>query len=360
MKKLLTILVMIVFAASMIFMGVGCKEEGTDTEEIVEEEGTAGEEATAEDEDVEEEEVVAQEEEVYVQVVTVYGVPYWSLGRSGWEDAAAFFGVTAEYTGQDDTDPVVQSRILDEQIARGVDGICLSPADSVAVNPAIERVIDAGIPLVTYIADSPDSKRLSFIGQDTYYWGVLAAEALAEAVDYKGQVAQSYGGGNPSQEEMARAYADVIAKYPDMELVALVTDAFDLTTGVTAISSLLQKYPDLAGIGGSNSTSGACAAQAAIESGYEPGDIKIIALGSNNDVLQYIMDGWIQESYTLNDYITGWYAMEQLYWYNHMEELMPNATPDIMKWKENNVPIAQHIDTQAYVINKDNAEIHFR
>jgi len=140
-------------------------------------------------------------EEVYVMVVHVYGVPYWIDVRQGWEDAGAYLGVTAEYTGHDTIDPTVESRVVDEQIARGVDGIALCPCDQKAMNPAIERVIDAGIPIVTFISEAIGSKSLCYIGQNNYDMGVALAEALAKAVNYKGQVGITYGGGNPSQEE---------------------------------------------------------------------------------------------------------------------------------------------------------------
>ena len=87
--------------------------------------------------------------------------------KAGVEKAAAELGVEARFVG-----PV----------------LAISSVSTDALAPAINRFLDAGIPVVAYNTDNPESKRLAFAGQDLVQSGYEAAKVLAELLNGEGDV----------------------------------------------------------------------------------------------------------------------------------------------------------------------------
>lgn len=60
-----------------------------------------------------------------------------------------------------------------------VDGVIINAQQSMGVQLAIDRLCEEGIAVITYDGDVPQSKRVCFIGQDTYRSGAIAAGLMA-------------------------------------------------------------------------------------------------------------------------------------------------------------------------------------
>ena len=69
-----------------------------------------------------------------------------------------------------------------------MDGLAISSVSTDALAPVIDSVLAAGIPVVTFNTDNPDSKRLAFAGQDLVQSGVEAGKLMAKTLDGKGKV----------------------------------------------------------------------------------------------------------------------------------------------------------------------------
>ena len=81
-------------------------------------------------------------------------------GLRGWRDA---LGVTVDYRGSTQYDVEEQITVLEQVIAKRPAGIALSAIDSKALTSTINKAVDAGIPVVLFDADAPDSKAYSFL-----------------------------------------------------------------------------------------------------------------------------------------------------------------------------------------------------
>lgn len=96
------------------------------------------------------------------------GNPVFDLGRSGALQkakeltAAGAVDVQVQVLGPVSADAVEQARILDDLISRRVDGIAVSCNDPTACIAPINRAVAAGIPVMTWDLDSPQSKRFAF------------------------------------------------------------------------------------------------------------------------------------------------------------------------------------------------------
>jgi len=87
---------------------------------------------------------------------------------------AGLTGVSAVFTGPPTVDANAQIESVNRPIAQKVDGIIMC-AVADAVTPAIDKAIEAGIPVVCADADAPSSKRFSFISTGNYNAGYQAA-----------------------------------------------------------------------------------------------------------------------------------------------------------------------------------------
>ncbi|RBO96847.1 sugar ABC transporter substrate-binding protein [Nocardia puris] len=119
-----------------------------------------------------------------VAVVThgTAGDAFWNVVKNGAEAAGERLGVRVDYTS--DGDPGGQSKLIDNAIAQGVDGLVVSMANPEALRPSVERAIASGIPVVTINSGEADSARfgaIGHVGQSERLAGESAGRRLAEA-----------------------------------------------------------------------------------------------------------------------------------------------------------------------------------
>jgi ribose transport system substrate-binding protein len=150
--------------------------------------------------------------------------------------------------GPTSADAVEQTRVLDDLIARRVDGIAVSCNDPTACVDPINRAVAAGIPVMTWDSDAPESRRFSFLSIDNTAAGRRAVELLAEAIDGSGKVAIITGvPGGLNLEQRVAGFRTVMANHPSIEIVAEVATNEDISRGVQGVEEVMQAHPDLKG-----------------------------------------------------------------------------------------------------------------
>jgi simple sugar transport system substrate-binding protein len=100
----------------------------------------------------------------------------------GIADACNLLGCSYEWTGSESSNVNQMVDAVNTAVASGVDGIAVSLIDLHAFNAPVEAALKAGIPVVSYNADAPTNKRLSYIGQDLKLAGEKMGERIIEAV----------------------------------------------------------------------------------------------------------------------------------------------------------------------------------
>ncbi|WP_324716543.1 sugar-binding protein [Carboxydochorda subterranea] len=180
--------------------------------------------------------------------------PVFELGRDGAFakakelTAKGPYQVEVLYVGSVASDAAEQVRVIEDVIARGVDGIALSANDPTALADVINKAVAAGIPVMTWDSDSPDSKRFTYLGVNNYEGGKAAADLLVRAMGTKGKVALLTGvPGAFNLEERIRGFKDGVKKYPGIEVVRTVYCNDDINLGVQVVEETMQAYPDLKG-----------------------------------------------------------------------------------------------------------------
>ncbi|MCA8977849.1 MAG: substrate-binding domain-containing protein, partial [Planctomycetes bacterium] len=105
---------------------------------------------------------------------------FWTIGRSGVEKAGADLGADVSvFTPNGTVDE--QKRILEDLVAKGVDGIAVSPKDPANMTALLDRIAARTL-LITHDSDAPQSQRLAYIGTSNYDAGRLCGKLLAETM----------------------------------------------------------------------------------------------------------------------------------------------------------------------------------
>lgn len=285
-------------------------------------------------------------EYVFLSVVTQ--VPFWVDHRNALDDVADLLGVKTTFTGPLDFDTAAQARQLDELIVRRPAGIMIFPGDEAAMTPGINRAVEAGIPVACLTGDVPGSARSTFFGIDGFNAGRAGGELLAQAIGGEGKVILGTFPA-PSVLQRVEGYKSIFAeKYPGIEVVDVVNDRADPSYAPTAYLQAIQANPDVVGIGGTDGDSGKGAAIAVTEAG-RVGEIKIVAMDRNDDMLPYIENGTIHGAIAQKSYLEAFLAVQLLHWQN-TDGL--NVVPD---WNAAGInPLPESVNTGVMIITADN------
>ncbi len=185
-----------------------------------------------------------------------------------------------------------------ERLARakegGYDLIGVDVADKEIISPVLDEMIDEGCKVMTFSSsDAADGcKRIAYVGNThNYQDGADLTEALCRKLDYKGQVAILVGSkGDPCHEDRAQGAQDTIAKYPDMEIVAVEYDMDSIENAYNLTLDILEKNPGLDGIICCNMSNPVGAARAITEKGS---DTVIVGMDHDKEALRFLNDGVI-------------------------------------------------------------------
>ncbi|HEY5524207.1 MAG TPA: substrate-binding domain-containing protein, partial [Clostridium sp.] len=119
-------------------------------------------------------------------------------------------------------DSNIQLSQVENFISQGVDVIVVNPVDTDSSKPITDKAKAAKIPIISF--NTPFSNQdgaACFVGSDSEQSGILEMEYLAKKMNFKGNVAIIMGIiGQEAQRLRTQAFHEVIAKYPDMKLVA--------------------------------------------------------------------------------------------------------------------------------------------
>ncbi|MFX0595243.1 substrate-binding domain-containing protein [Melissospora conviva] len=104
--------------------------------------------------------------------------------RQGMERAAAELGVNVQMIGPSGGDASAQVAELQTLInQKQIHGLAVSSASNDALKPVIAQAFDAGIPIISFNTNNPESKQMGFVGQDLVASGESLAKELLGVLD---------------------------------------------------------------------------------------------------------------------------------------------------------------------------------
>ena len=295
----------------------------------------------------------AAPDETYVEVLALTNLPYFIDHRLGLEFAGQELGVKTKFVGPAEYDMTAMVNTLEQTIAENPAGILVVGFDP-ALKPSIDKAVEAGIPVVTLDAEVYGSKRNTFLGTGNFNAGKVGGELLCNAVGKKGKVALLTKTGQSNLEERIQGYqAYMTESCPDVEIVQIINDDSDSAKAAEGLKAVLQRTPDLAGVGCVEAAGGVGAATASKELGME-GKLKIISMDRDDGTLKFIEEGVIDASVAQKTALMSYLGTKLMYYLNHapVPVVPDNKAAGI-------VPMPELVDTGTIVIDKNNAKFFY-
>ncbi|TQF41304.1 sugar ABC transporter substrate-binding protein [Bradyrhizobium sp. UNPF46] len=131
----------------------------------------------------------------FVIVPKAMNNPFFDFARDGCLKRAKELGnIECIYKGPVEHEPATQAQIIQDFVTQKVDGLAISVADVAAMTKSIEAATVAGIPVITFDADAPGSKRIAYIGTNNKEFGVALGKQLLKMRPDGGKYAMVSGG----------------------------------------------------------------------------------------------------------------------------------------------------------------------
>jgi ribose transport system substrate-binding protein len=174
-------------------------------------------------------------------------IPVFNYAKVGAErEAAARGNIDVIWRAPETADQLRQKEILESFITQKVDGIAISCLNGDFLTDTINRAVDAGIPVTTWDADAPKSKRLAFYGVDDFAAGRILAEQAASLLGGKGKVAIITSVGAFNLQRRLDGVKEVLARHPAIQVVEVYDIKEDPVHCAEIIAAGTNRYPDLA------------------------------------------------------------------------------------------------------------------
>ncbi|GAF82023.1 unnamed protein product, partial [marine sediment metagenome] len=262
--------------------------------------------------------VYAAEKGVRIGYITRLSVPWWIVCEDGFRDAAADFGFTPVLYHPPQLTVEDQVRVMESWTAAGLDGILIGPNDPAAPIGAINEAIDEGIPVLTgYGVDSPDSKRLLFLGYDPYNLGVALGKGMLVVLELAGTSPPGkvsyHTGGMASTEDVAsfEGFKNPV-EAAGYTVVEPILDGGDPAQAMALAMQTIELYPDLVGMLGYYDYTGPSLGKAVTDAG-KIDEIAVHADGLIGEMVPYMKTGAIDATIDLVQYDGSYLAGEILY-----------------------------------------------
>jgi ribose transport system substrate-binding protein len=237
--------------------------------------------------------------EEYIAVACMGNLEYFSAHKFAWKWMGDKLGVKTSYIGPAEYDVPGQIAAFDQAIARKPAGIITFGVEA-SLKPEIDKAIAAGIPVVTFSGDVPDSKRVAFVGTNQHDLGFFGGQKLAEILGGKGDVAILSIPGVSMFDVREQGFKDAFAAFPGIRVVQTGDTKADTVTAINAAKAIMQRFPNLTAFACTDSTGGIAAATAVKEAG-KAGKIKVVSMDRNSDVLQNIVAGVVTGTVAQDD-----------------------------------------------------------
>jgi ribose transport system substrate-binding protein len=275
-----------------------------------------------------------------VAFITNNAADFWTIARKGTEKAASELpDVTVEFRLGDGT-AAAQKRIVDDLLAKGVEGIAISPVDPVNQTAMLNDVAQKAV-VFTHDSDAPDSKRECYVGTDNVAAGRQAGALIKDALPKGGKIALFVGKLDArNAQERLQGIKEAIAGTP-IEILDVRTDDTDQVRAKANVAEMLVGHPEVAALVGLWSYNGPAILSAVRDAG-KVGAIKIIAFDEDDETLTGVKAGAIVGTVVQQPYEFGYQAITLL--------------AKVIKGDRSGIPAGHQVFIPTMVIRQDNVD----
>jgi len=236
---------------------------------------------------------------------------FWTIARTGCADAQKGLGdVEVDFRIPSTGSAAEQQQILNDLIARGIDGIAVSPIDPANETDFLNKLASQTL-LVTADSDAPDSKRVCYIGTDNVAAGRQAGELIKEAIPQGGKIMIFVGKMDAQNAKERFQGIKEALQGSNVQIIDVRTDDTDQVRAQKNAEDTLIKYPDVACLVGLWNYNGPAIANA-VKSAGKSGQVKIVCFDENQETLDGVSSGLIYGTVVQQPYEFGKQAITRM------------------------------------------------
>jgi ribose transport system substrate-binding protein len=217
---------------------------------------------------------------------------FWTIARAGCMDAKTELGdVDVDFRIPASGGSAEQQQILDDLVARGIDGIAVSPIDPANQTDFLNKIASQAL-LICCDSDAASSKRVCYIGTDNAAAGVQAAKLIKEVLPQGGKIMLFVGylDAQNAKDRMAGIKKELEGS--NIQIIDTRTDDADHVRAQKNAEDTLVKYPDISCLVGLYSYNGPAIANA-VKGAGKSGQVKIVCFDEDEDTLAGVASGLI-------------------------------------------------------------------
>src|SRR5579875_793785 len=252
---------------------------------------------------------------------------FFTPTQNGAADACKLLGCSYTWTGSATSNVSEMVNAINSAVSSHVDGIATSLIDPKAFNGPVQSALSAGIPVVAYNADEPQTGRLAYIGQDLYLSGQQMGQHIVSLVP-SGEIALFIAtpGAANIQPRINGAIA-TLKSHPSIKYHVVTTGAA-VPAELTVINSWASAHSSAKGMFAVDAGSTQGVAQTIEKQGLRAKGWK----GGGYDLTpvteQLLQAGVIDFTIDQQPYLQGFLPILQLYMYNASQKLTGIADVD--------------------------------
>jgi ribose transport system substrate-binding protein len=244
--------------------------------------------------------------------VTNNASDFWTIARKGTEKADTEFNdVRVEFRIPSDGTAAEQKRVVDDLLAKGIDGMAISPVDpdnqTQLINETAKQVL-----VVTQDSDAPNSNRAFYVGTDNVAAGRQAGQLIKEALPQGGKIMLFVGKLDARNAQERQQGIRESLQGSNVQIIDVRTDDTDRVRAKSNVSDTLVRYSDIAGLVGLWSYNGPAIVNAVREAN-KVGQVKIIAFDEEDETLAGVKDGSIYATVVQQPYEFGYQAIKLMH-----------------------------------------------
>lgn len=236
---------------------------------------------------------------------------FWTIARAGTDDAAKELGnVEVDFRIPSSGQAAEQRQLLDDLLAKGIDGIAVSPIDPANQTEFLDKIASQTL-LICHDSDAPLSKRVCYIGTDNTAAGVEAGKLIKEALPEGGKIMVFVGTLDAQNAKERFAGIKKELEGSKVEIIDVRTDETDRARAQKNVEDTLVKYPDVSALVGLWSYNGPAILNGVKSSG-KAGAVKIICFDEEEETLAGVATGDIFGTVVQQPYEFGRQAITKM------------------------------------------------
>ena len=217
--------------------------------------------------------------------------PFWTIAHAGTDAAVKELNgaVEVDFRIPADGQAGTQRQMLDDLLAKGVDGIAVSPIDPANQTEFLDKIASQTL-LICHDSDAPKSKRVCYIGTDNTAAGVEAGKLIKAALPEGGKIMVFVGTMDAANAQERFAGIKKELEGSKVEIIDVRTDETDRARAQKNVEDTLVKYPDISCLVGLWSYNGPAILNGVKNSG-KAGAVKIVCFDEEEEVLAGVAAG---------------------------------------------------------------------